>query len=100
MAHDFDRLLGRPGTGGHKRGEDGPGRRTAHGISGSGPTLEQVTELHELVAARLARLHGWRVAPETVVLLPGVIPGFNVACRMLAAPGDGLLLQLPLYPPT
>jgi len=73
--------------------------RVAHGVFGYGPTLEQVTELHELVAARLGRLHGWRVAPEAVVLLPGVIPGFNVACRMLATPGAGLLLQVPLYPP-
>jgi len=73
--------------------------RVAHGVFGYGPTLEQVTELHELVAARLGRLHGWRVAPEAVVLLPGVIPGFNVACRMLATPGEGLLLQVPLYPP-
>ena len=121
MAHDFDRLVERRGTESNKWRKYDPdvlplwvadmdfpspppvvralAERVAHGIFGYGPTLEQVTELHELVAARLARLHGWRVAPETVVLLPGVIPGFNVACRMLAAPGDGLLLQLPLYPP-
>jgi len=73
--------------------------RVEHGVFGYGPPLEQVTDLHELVAARLARLHGWRVAPEAVVLLPGIIPGFNVAARVLAAPGDGVLLQLPLYPP-
>src|SRR3990170_2445360 len=114
MAHDFDRLVERRGTESNKWRKYDPdvlplwvadmdfpspppvvralAERVAHGIFGYGPTLEQVTELHELVAARLARLHGWRVAPETVVLLPGVIPGFNVACRMLAAPGDGLLL--------
>jgi cysteine-S-conjugate beta-lyase len=28
-----------------------------------------------------------------------VIPGFNVACRALTEPGDGLLMQLPVYPP-
>jgi cysteine-S-conjugate beta-lyase len=33
------------------------------------------------------------------VLIPGVIPGFNVAGRILAAPGDGLILQTPVYPP-
>src|SRR3990172_3025695 len=121
MPHVFDRLVERRGTESNKWRKYDPdvlplwvadmdfpspppvvralAERVAHGIFGYGPTLEQVTELHELVAARLARLHGWRVAPETVVLLPGVIPGFNVACRMLAAPGDGLLLQLPLYPP-
>jgi cystathionine beta-lyase len=39
------------------------------------------------------------VSPDAVVLIPGVIPGFNVAGRVLAAPGDGLVLQTPVYPP-
>src|SRR4030095_16736636 len=34
-----------------------------------------------------------------VVLIPGVIPGFNVAGRIFAARGDGLILQTPVYPP-
>jgi cystathionine beta-lyase len=33
------------------------------------------------------------------VLIPGVIPGFNVAARVLSSPGDGVLLKVPLYPP-
>ena len=38
--------------------------------------------------------YGWRVGPEAVVLLPGVIPGFNMALRVLdlagrRAPGAG-----------
>ena len=56
-------------------------------------------ELAEVVAERIARRYGWRVAPESVVLLPGVIAGFNMAARMLTMPGDGLLEQLPVYPP-
>ena len=121
MAHDFDRITERRGTESNKWRKYDPDvlplwvadmdfaspppvvralrERVEHGVFGYGPPLEQVTELHELVAARLERLYRWRVAPEAVVLLPGVIPGFNVACRMLAAPGDGVLLQVPLYPP-
>src|SRR4030095_2897557 len=34
-----------------------------------------------------------------VVLIPGVIPGFNVAGRIFAAPADGSILQTPVYPP-
>jgi len=48
---------------------------------------------------RLLKRQGWRVEPEALVLLPGVIPGFNVACRAFSSPGDGLLQQLPVYPP-
>ncbi len=72
--------------------------RVTHGVYGYGVQLE-VTPLHEMLAERLGKRYGWRVSPEAVVLLPGVIPGFNVACRMWTRPGDGLLLQTPMYPP-
>jgi cystathionine beta-lyase len=71
-------------------------QRVEHGIFGYG--FER-PELHEAVAERLRKRHGWAVAPEAVVPLPGVIPGFNVACRALAAPGEGVLMQTPVYPP-
>lgn len=72
--------------------------RVEHGVFGYGLHLEQ-TELHEVFADRLRTRYGWRVSPEAIVLVPGVIPGFNVACRALASPGDGVLLQTPVYPP-
>jgi len=34
-----------------------------------------------------------------VMPLPGVIAGFNLALRALTRPGDGLLIQTPVYPP-
>ncbi len=37
----------------------------------------------EVAAERIGRRYGWRVAPEAVVLLPGVIAGINMAARML-----------------
>jgi len=43
--------------------------------------------------------YGWKISPEALVLVPGVIPGLNVACHALTQPGDGLLMQLPVYPP-
>jgi cystathionine beta-lyase len=71
--------------------------RVEHGIYGY--LWPENLELHELIAERLAKRYGWAVGPESVVPLPGVIPGFNVACRALAQPGDGVLVQTPLYPP-
>jgi cysteine-S-conjugate beta-lyase len=70
--------------------------RVEHGIFGYG--VEQ-PEFHEVMCERLLKRHGWKVEPEALVLLPGVIPGFNVACRAFSAPGDGLLTLLPVYPP-
>ncbi|PYN83831.1 MAG: putative C-S lyase [Candidatus Rokuibacteriota bacterium] len=71
--------------------------RVEHGVFGY-LQFEQ-PEFHELVVDRLLKRYGWRVSPDAVVIIPGVIPGFNVAGRMLAAPGDGLVLQTPVYPP-
>ncbi|MDY7232136.1 MalY/PatB family protein [Hyalangium rubrum] len=64
-----------------------------------GYPFEPLPELIESVTRYLLKHHGWQVAPEAIVLLPGLIPAFNVACRAFAQPGDGVLLQVPTYPP-
>ncbi|HOV48421.1 MAG TPA: PatB family C-S lyase [Anaerolineae bacterium] len=70
--------------------------RVAHGIFGYGSAP---SELREVLVARLAALYDWRVAPEAIVFLPGVVVGFNLAAQALTRPGDGLLIQTPIYPP-
>src|SRR5881396_3441435 len=70
--------------------------RVEHGFFGY---LMEKPELHEVVAERVAKRYGWRVSPEAVVPLPGVIAGFNLALRALTSPGEGLLVQTPVYPP-
>ena len=55
--------------------------------------------MRDLLTARLQALYGWTVAAEEIVFLPGVVCGFNVACRAVAAPGDGILYQTPVYGP-
>lgn len=116
---DFDRVVERRGTDSNKWHKFGPDvlplwvadmdfrspeavvralrERVEHGVFGY--LREQVTELAEVFADRCAKRYGWRVPPEAVVPLPGVIAGFNVACRAVCAPGDGLLIQTPAYPP-
>jgi cystathionine beta-lyase len=70
--------------------------RVEHGFFGYG--LEQ-PEFYEVVIDRLQKRWGWRVAPESLLLVPGVIPGFNLVCRAVAAPGEGVVIQTPAYPP-
>src|SRR5215813_2899605 len=70
--------------------------RVEHGFFGY---LMEKPELHEVVAERLAKRYGWNVSPDAVMPLPGVIAGFNLALRALTSPGDGLLVQTPVYPP-
>jgi cystathionine beta-lyase len=70
--------------------------RVEHGFFGY---LTEQPELREVVADRVAKRYGWRVEPEAVMPLPGVIAGFNLAIRALTKPGEGLLVQTPVYPP-
>ena len=69
-------------------------KRVAHGILGY--TVEP-PELREAIAARLQRLYAWRVEPEWIVFLPGVIPGLHLAARYLTRPDQHLLLPTPVY---
>lgn len=55
--------------------------------------------LNLAVVEGLARDHAWQIEPDWIVWLPGVIPGFNLACRLAGDPGAGILAFPPVYPP-
>jgi len=115
---DFDRVIDRRATDSNKWRKFGPDvlplwvadmdfpsppavltalqARVAHGFFGY---LMEHPELPAVVAERVTKRYGWRVSPEAVVLIPGVNVANNFACSALAAPGEGLLLQTPAYPP-
>ena len=52
--------------------------------------------LVETVIAYLKNEYGWRVEPEWLIWLPGIVTGLNVACR--AVDGD-VITATPVYPP-
>jgi len=70
--------------------------RIEHGVFGYGT---EPKELRDLLVARLRDRYGWTVAPEAIVFVPGVVAGFNIAGRAVMAPGDGVLVQTPVYGP-
>ena len=70
--------------------------RVDHGVYGYG---FEGPEFGEVFVDRVQKRYGWTISPEALVMIPGVIPGLNVACRALTKPGDGLLMQVPVYPP-
>jgi len=51
----------------------------------------------KIVAERMERLYGWQVDPDWVVPTTGVVSGFNIAARAICKPGDGVLVQTPVY---
>jgi cystathionine beta-lyase len=70
--------------------------RLSHAVFGyAGPPASLIEAILEMLETR----HGWKVAPEAIVMLPGVEPGFNMALRGLLSPGDGVVVQTPVYAP-
>ena len=47
----------------------------------------------------MAARHGWEIRREWVVRVNGVVQGLNAAIRALTRPGDGIVIQPPVYPP-
>ena len=65
-----------------------------HGVFG----YEMATPaLKETVAARIDRLYGWKVKPEAVVAVTGIVSGFSVAARVICTSKKGVLVQTPVY---
>ena len=55
--------------------------------------------LREQIVASMAADYDWNIAPEDIVFLPGVEPGFNMALKAMLKPGDGVIVQTPVYKP-
>lgn len=53
----------------------------------------------EAFAGFAARRYGWPVAPERVGLAPDVARATTELLRVLTAPGDGVVINPPVYPP-
>lgn len=53
--------------------------------------------LKAMVAERMERLHRWKVEPDAVTAVTGIVSGFSVAARAFCTPKRGVLLQTPVY---
>lgn len=68
-------------------------QRINHTVFGYGGALPSLTES---VLTHLESEYGWSVSAESIVWLPGLVTGLNVACR--AVEGEALTAT-PIYPP-
>lgn len=55
--------------------------------------------LYQSMIDWFADRHGWRIEREWILMAPGVVPSLNAACMAYAAPGEGVIIQPPVYPP-
>jgi len=68
--------------------------RLDHGVLGY---TAAPCELREAICERMRRLYNWRIEPDWIVFLPGVVPGLHLAARHLLGPAEHALLPVPLY---
>jgi cystathionine beta-lyase len=70
--------------------------RIDHGVFGY-PSVPH--ELINTVLSMLLTVYGWKVKPEWLVWMPGLVTGLNVICRAIAVSGEEVLTAVPVYPP-
>ncbi|MEO6061390.1 MAG: PatB family C-S lyase, partial [Thermoflexales bacterium] len=118
MTHDFDTPVDRRASGSVKWGRypagvlpmwvadmdfaappaisDALKRRLEHPVYGyEWPSAR----LSEVVVAWLDKRYGWKIKPEDIVFLPGLVSGTNLVMRAFGHLGDEAIVMTPSYPP-
>lgn len=68
--------------------------RSSHGVFGYS---QPPKALFEAIQERLRRLYGWATEASSLMLIPGVVSGINVAVQAFSEPGEAVLAQPPVY---
>lgn len=70
--------------------------RAAHGTYGYTEIME---DDHQAVIGFWRRRHNLHLSPKEIVMLPCVVTGLKACIQALTAPGDGVIVQPPVYGP-
>ncbi|TAJ12429.1 putative C-S lyase [Marinilabiliaceae bacterium JC017] len=70
--------------------------RAAHNIYGY--TI-RTKEFNEAIKNWLMRRHNWSVENSWIEYSPGVVPALTFSIMSFTMPGDGVIIQTPVYPP-
>jgi cystathionine beta-lyase len=70
--------------------------RAAHGIYGY-PLVPP--SFYAAAIDWLKRRHGWEVRKDWMAKTPGIVPALNYCVRAFTKPGDGVIIQTPVYHP-
>jgi cystathionine beta-lyase len=116
MKYNFDAMRERRGTDSNKWGKYGPDvlplwvadmdfvsaapilralhERVEHGFFGY---TRPSADLFRVIGEHLARRYDWEVLDEEIVFLPGLVSALNLAIQAFTRPGEGVLVQPPVY---
>lgn len=59
----------------------------------------QEKSLYQSLIEWAKKRHGWEIEEEWILLAPGVVPSISLSIFALSEPGDGIIIQPPVYPP-
>jgi cystathionine beta-lyase len=68
--------------------------RVGHGVFGYAYPRK---ELFQAIQERFHRLYRWEVEPEEIFFVPTLLSGLNLIFQIFSRPGDGILIQPPVY---
>ncbi|HCI13091.1 MAG: aminotransferase [Gallionellales bacterium GWA2_60_142] len=71
-------------------------QRAAHPVFGYTIYPES---LYESLMLWLDTCHGWRIERASILFCPGVVPSLHACIMALTQPGDGVIVQPPVYAP-
>lgn len=123
VKYDFDKVIDRSGTASYKwdQSEKLFGRADVLPLWVADMDFEPPQEVVEAIKARanegiygytirtdgymkavegwLKRRHGWQIKHEWISSSPGVVPALSIVVQAFTKPGDGVILQSPVYYP-
>ena len=70
--------------------------RIDHGIIGY---AEAQPAIVDAACAWFWQRFNWKVDPDWLIWIPGVVPGLNIASRAIGSEDDALIIMTPVYPP-
>lgn len=118
MKYDFDKIIPRRGTNSYKWDSfpvgkdvlplwvadmdfrtapaitDALAKRVAHGIFGY---VHVPDEYYTAVTRWFERRHNWSIRKEWMIYTSGVVPAISAVIKALTEPGDGVVVQTPVY---
>jgi cystathionine beta-lyase len=71
-------------------------RRIQHGVFGYARAMPSLTEA---VVTYCSTHYSWKIEPNWIVWIPGLVTGLNLAAKALGERGDAVLTATPVYPP-
>lgn len=56
-------------------------------------------EYYEAIQYWFKKHHDWKIHKEEIIYSPGTVHALNIAVNAFTEPGDGVIIQRPVYPP-